>query len=47
MLLLISMLLAVLGSPATGDNFPAKALIIVGVIALILIVLSVITKKKK
>ena len=46
-MLLLCILLAALVSPATGDNFPAKALIIVGVIALILIVLSVITKKKK
>lgn len=47
MLLLTSLMLAALGSPATGDNFPVKALIIVGIIALLLIVLSVVTKKKK
>ncbi|MDE7104916.1 MAG: LPXTG cell wall anchor domain-containing protein [Ruminococcus sp.] len=35
-------------SPATGDNFPAIPLIIVGVVAIILaIVLSVLSKKKK
>ena len=46
MLLMLSLILAALGSPATGDTFPAKALIIVGIIALLLIMLSIVTKKK-
>ncbi|GEM_PF-1640665 len=46
MALLCALAFALL-SPATGDNFPVKALIIAGVIALVLIILTVITKNKK
>lgn len=35
-------------SPATGDNFPAIPLIIVGVVAVVIaVVLSLLSKKKK
>ncbi|MDE6539878.1 MAG: hypothetical protein K2K66_06780 [Ruminococcus sp.] len=34
-------------APLTGDNFPAKILIIVGVIAVILAVVTTILSKKK
>ena len=34
-------------APLTGDNFPAVALIIVGVIALVLAVVTTILSKKK
>lgn len=34
-------------SPVTGDNFPAKALIIVGIIAAALAVATTILSKKK
>ena len=34
-------------SPLTGDNFPAKILIIVGIIAVILAVVTTVMSKKK
>lgn len=41
----LMMLLA--NAPQTGDNFPAKILIIVGVIAVILAVVTTVLSKKK
>lgn len=34
-------------SPMTGDNFPAKILIIVGIVAVVLAVVTTILAKKK
>ncbi|MCM1506343.1 MAG: hypothetical protein NC177_04300 [Ruminococcus flavefaciens] len=34
-------------APLTGDNFPAMALIVIGVIAVVLAVITTILSKKK